>query len=113
MLVLGAGLIGLLHIKLARILGAANIIATDIHGYRLDMAKQFGADNVAIADVEIMDFVQEVNHRRLADKVIVSTGALTAAKMGLKSVDSGGTVLFFTVPRPEEQLELDINAFWR
>ena len=112
-LVLGAGVIGLLHIKLARILGAANIIATDIHDYRLDMAKKFGADNVAIADVEIMDFVQEVNHGRLADKVIVSTGALTAAKMGLKSVDSGGTVLFFAVPRPEEQLELDINAFWR
>ena len=58
-------------------------------------------------------FVREVNQGRLADKVVVSTGALAAARTGLESVDKGGSVLFFAVPKPDEQLDIDINAFWR
>ena len=43
-LVIGSGISGLLHIQLARALGAARIIATDISDYRLKAALRFGAD---------------------------------------------------------------------
>ena len=112
-LVLGSGLIGLLHIKLARALGAGTIVATDVHEFRLETAKRFGADHVVDAREDIPEFMRQVNEGRLADKVVVSTGSTAAAATGLNSVEKGGTVLFFAVPKPEDHLEVDINAFWR
>ncbi len=112
-LLLGSGLIGLLQIKLMRALGVGKIIASDMQQFRLDTASRFGADHVVDARQDVPDFVRQVNGGRLADKVIVSTGALSAARTGLQSVEKGGTALFFAVPKPDEQLEIDINAFWR
>ena len=112
-LVLGSGLIGLLHIKLARALGAGTIIATDVHEYRLRTAERFGADHAVDAAEDISAVVAEVNGGRLADKVVVSTGSPAAAQTGLMSVEKGGSVLFFAVPKPEVHLDVDINAFWR
>ena len=40
-LVMGSGISGLLHIALARAIGAGRIIATDINEYRLEAAKKF------------------------------------------------------------------------
>jgi L-iditol 2-dehydrogenase len=112
-LLLGSGLIGLLQIKLMRALGAGRIIAADVLEYRLQQATRFGADHVCEASGDVAAFVREVNDRRLADKVIVSTGALAAARTGLKCVEKGGVILFFAVPKPDEELNIDINAFWR
>ena len=113
LLVLGSGLIGLLHIKLARALGAGRIIATDLHDYRLQAARRFGADYVVDATEDVPDFIRQVNGGRLVDKVILCSGATVAASMALEAVDKGGTVLFFAVPRPEEKIAVDINAYWR
>ncbi len=113
LLVLGSGLIGLLHIKLARALGAGRIIATDLHDFRLQAARRFGADHVVGADEDVPDFIRQVNGGRLVDKVILGSGAPAAAATALDSVDKGGTVLFFAVPRPEEKIAVDINAYWR
>ena len=45
-LVLGSGIAGLLHIELARALGAGKIIATDVSDYRIKAAKDLGAHEV-------------------------------------------------------------------
>jgi L-iditol 2-dehydrogenase len=37
----------------------------------------------------------ELNDGRLADRVIVCTGAMPAIQQAVKSVDRGGTLLFF------------------
>ena len=113
MLVLGSGLVGLLHIKLARALGAGRIIATDVHDSRLRFAEKVGADHTIDARANVPSLVREVNEGHLVDKVIVCTGALSAAGQALKSVGKGGTVLFFAVPKPDEYIKVDINAFWR
>ena len=113
MLILGSGLVGLLHIKLARALGAGRIIATDMHDTRLRFAEKIGADHTIDARADVPSLVREVNEGHLVDKVIVCTGALSAAAQGLKSVDKGGTVLFFAVPKPSQSIAVDINTFWR
>lgn len=113
LLVLGSGIAGLLHIKLAKTLGAERIIATDINEFRLDAAKKFGADFTFKATENIPEAVRKVNEGRLADKVIISTGALQASSQGLMSVDKGGTVLFFAVSKPGETLPIDFNPYWR
>lgn len=111
-LVLGCGIAGLLHIKLAVALGAGRIMATDINAFRMDAARRFGAAAVCDAREDVPAFVREVNGR-LADKVIICAGALSAAEQALQCVDRGGVVLFFAVPKPGETLAVDFNHFWR
>ncbi len=113
LMVIGCGLAGLLMIKLARALGAGRIIATDIDGYRLEAARRFGAAHIVRADADIPAAIKAVNHGRLADKVIVCAGALSAARQSLGSVERGGTILFFAVPNPGEAVDIDLNPFWR
>jgi L-iditol 2-dehydrogenase len=111
-LILGSGISGLLHIQLARVLGAKRIIATDIHEYRLKAARRFGADTVMYAEEDVPSRLRQVNENRLADRVIVSTGAPSALIPALQSVDSGGTILYFAPTEPGNDLPIPFNHFW-
>ncbi len=112
-LVIGSGVAGLLIIKLARTLGAGLIVASDVSPYRLERAREFGADHAIPANEDVPAALRRVNEGRLADVVILSAGALPAARTALLSADRGGTVLFFAVPKPGETVDVDFNPFWR
>jgi len=113
-LIVGSGIAGLLHIKLARALGAGHIIATDINGYRLEAAKRFGAEAVIHADEYVPDTLRRLNEGRLADLVIACTGAESAIAQALRSVGHGGTVLLFAPTGPGVTILLSVNdLFWR
>lgn len=112
-LVIGSGMSGLLHVNLARALGAGKIIATDINEYRLKAALKFGADAVIDAREDVPERMKELNEGRFADLVIVCTGVMPAVNQALQSVDSGGTILFFAVPEPGINISVPINDFWR
>ncbi|RKY89024.1 alcohol dehydrogenase [candidate division KSB1 bacterium] len=112
-LIIGSGISGCLHIKLACALGAGKIIATDINSFRMEMARKFGADFVFDGKEYSPDMLKDVNNGRLADLVILCTGALSAAYQALESVDRGGTIMFFAVPHPDDKLLIPINEFWR
>ena len=113
-LVLGSGLAGLLHINLARALGAGRIIATDMVDYRLQTARRLGADTAFSAIEDVPARLREANDGRLADLVIVCTGALPALNQALQSVERGGTVLFFAPTEPGVSLPVSINdVFFR
>ncbi|MFH1054642.1 MAG: alcohol dehydrogenase catalytic domain-containing protein [Candidatus Altiarchaeota archaeon] len=105
-LVLGSGISGLMHIMLGRLQGAKRIVATDVSGYRLKMAEKFGAD-------EALDARGFKPEEHPSDKVIVCTGAQSAAVQALKSVDRGGKIMYFAVPAPGYSLPVPINEFWR
>jgi L-iditol 2-dehydrogenase len=112
-LVIGSGMSGLIHIKLARSLGAGSIIATDITEYRLKAAERFGADAVINAKDDVQKRLLELNENRLADVVIVCAGSLKASTEALKCIDKGGTALFFAVPEPEIMVPVAMNDMWR
>jgi L-iditol 2-dehydrogenase len=112
-LVLGSGIAGLLHIALARVLGAGRIIATDISEYRLNAAKRFGAEIVIHAKDDVPAKVRQANDNRLADQVMICTGAMSAMNQALQSVDRGGTVMFFAPTEPGVMLPVPVNDFWR
>jgi L-iditol 2-dehydrogenase len=61
----------------------------------------------------VVQGLKEANDGRLADKVIVCTGATQAASAALDCVDKGGTILFFAVPDPTVKIPLPITQFWR
>ncbi len=113
-IVLGSGLAGLLHINLARALGAGRVAATDMSEYRLKAARRFGADTAFFATEDVPKRLREVNDGRLADLVIVCTGAPPALRQALECVERGGTVLFFAPTEPGVSLPVSINdTFFR
>ena len=112
-LVIGSGISGLLHIQLARGRGAARIIATDISDFRLNAAKQFGADAAIHGAEDVPARLRELNENRLADLVIVCTGAMPAIRQAIKSIDRGGTLLFFAPTAAEVDVPIPLFDFWR
>ena len=113
-LVIGSGIAGLLHIQLARTLGASRIIATDIIPYRLEAAQKLGADAIIYAKEDLPTRLRQVNQGSLAELVIVCTGAVSAITQALKSVERGGTVLFFAPTNPDVTIPISITElFWR
>ncbi len=111
-MVFGSGIAGLLHVKLAKSKGA-KVITTDVSDWRLTKAKEFGADTTINATSYTTNKLKEANDGRLADKVILCTGAVPAVKQALESVDRGGIILFFAVPKPGVPVEIPANDFWR
>jgi L-iditol 2-dehydrogenase len=113
-LIIGSGIAGLLHLQLARRLGARRIITTDINRFRLDAAKKFGADVALNAREYSPDRLREVNDGYLADLVIVCAGATSAISQALQSVERGGTVLLFAPTDPGVSIPMQLNeVFWR
>ena len=112
-LILGTGVSGLLHLKLAKAKGVQKIITTDISEYRMNKAKELGASLVLNAKDDIATKVTEFNENRAPDIIIVCTGAVSAARQALECVGPGTTIIFFAVPKPGINLEIPINDYWR
>jgi L-iditol 2-dehydrogenase len=112
-LVIGSGVAGLLHVKLAKASGAAKVIATDIIEYRKAAARKAGADVVIDGRDDVPAKVRDANDGLPAEYVITCTGAPSAIAQGLASVDRGGTVLFFAPSEPTAKVEVPFNAVWR
>jgi L-iditol 2-dehydrogenase len=112
-LVIGSGISGLLHIQMARALGAERVVATDINKFRLKMAGSLGADTTISATEDVSGRLREANDGRLADLVIVCSGAPQAIQQALETVERGGTLLFFA-PAPEGVgVAIPLYEFWR
>jgi L-iditol 2-dehydrogenase len=101
-LVLGSGLSGLLNILVAK-LKKAKVIATDINKYRLDKAKEFGADTVINAAENLSGIC--------ADRIIICTGAYSAVSQAFNAIDRSGIIQFFAIPN--KNIELPIEDLWR
>ena len=113
-LVIGSGIAGLLHIHVARALGAGTVAATDVLDFRLEAARRFGAHVAIRADEDVPSRLMEANNGRLADLVILCTGARSAIEQALSSVHRAGTIVFFAPTGPGDTFPLSINnVFWR
>ncbi len=100
-LVMGSGVSGLLNIQMAK-LKKANVIATDIIEYRLNMAKEFGADEVFKAN-EDLDIT--------ADRIIMCTGGMPAFEKAFKYTDRKGIIMLFAIPN--KNICIPNEDFWR
>ena len=112
-LVVGSGISGLMHIKLARARGAALIVATDVNDFRLKAAREMGADAALTAGSDVIEKLRALNDGRLADLVVVCTGANAAIAQALKAVERGGTVLFFAPTAAGVEVPIPLYDLWR
>jgi L-iditol 2-dehydrogenase len=113
LVVVGSGISGVLHIALARAMGARCIVATDISPFRIEMAERYGADYSIHADQDVPMFLRQVNGGRLADVVVVCAGSEGAITNAFQLVERGGTILLFAPTNPGVTLPLPFNdIFW-
>ena len=111
-LVLGSGISGLLHVGLARNLGAGLVVAADTIPFRMNKAEEVGAHVTLNADEHMAAALRAINEDRLADLVIICFEGFIP--LGLKAVERGGTVLLFAGASEGATLPGTINdLFWR
>ena len=104
--VTGCGPIGLFAIGVARAAGAAQVIASDIAPYRLDLARKMNADQVIDAAKEpFVERVHELTEGRGLDGVLEMSGNPQAVRDGLAALRNGGRLSLLGLPK--EPFELD------
>jgi L-iditol 2-dehydrogenase len=109
-MVMGSGMSGLLHVKLAKS-KQCRVFATDLNHKRLEFAEKIGADFTIHAAENVPEQLA-AKSKRLADVVILCTSAMAAVDQAWKCVDRGGVIVFFAVPHPDKKVSIPINDFW-
>jgi len=110
-MVMGCGMSGLLHVKLARA-NNCRVIATDINPGRLEIAKSLGAAlTINAAEDNVVECLLTGNGKPV-DVVFLCASAMSAIEQAWQCVDKGGVVVFFTVPGPDKPVTIPINEFW-
>jgi len=109
-MVMGCGMSGLLHIKLAAA-KTSRIIATDINAKRLEFAGKSGADITVDAAEDVGKALESRNEKK-PDVVMLCTSAISAVNQAWKCVDKGGSIVFFAVPGPGQAISVPVNDFW-
>jgi len=110
-LVIGSGIAGLLHVQLAAALGAGRVFAVDIHPYRMEAARRFGAE-VLPGGKDLPAALRAANGGRLADRVILCAGAPAAVESSLQCADEAGAVLLFAPPAPGRDYPVPLHELW-
>ena len=109
--VLGAGPIGILHVKLARLAGVRTIIVSEPNPLRREAALKAGADIVVDPTSEdLLARVREASGGLGADAAIVAIGVPALANDAIRLVRHRGRVSLFAGFSKGEQAQLDVNA---
>ena len=106
--VIGAGPIGNLHIQMARLIGAAPIIAIEPSEARADLARKAGADVVVSDPARARDTVLEWTDGRGADMAIESVGHVLLYQQALGLIRPGGHLAAFGITGPNDTIALPL-----
>jgi L-iditol 2-dehydrogenase len=112
-LVIGLGVMGQLHVLLARHWGAELVLGADLIAARCQHAAKLGAD--AVIDAAREDVVRATLDRTAgegADIVIAGPATTEALELALRCVARGGTVVQFMGTPPEQRLALDTHDLY-
>ena len=109
-LIMGAGPIGVMHIKLAKARGAGRIIVSEPMPERAVQAKRMGADRVVDPGSEdLKSILLEESHGRGADAIIVAAPVHAAQESTLELAAMGGRINFFG-GLPKDRPMININS---
>ncbi len=104
-LVIGLGIMGMMHVKLARYRGAGLVIGADLFETRASRAKVLGADiGLVVSGDDLAEQVRQITDGAMADVVIVGPGTTRALSAGIAAAGKGATVVQFTATPPEEEM---------
>lgn len=108
--VMGAGPIGCLHVRLARARGAAKVILVDLNAERLAAAGALVHPHATIAGDDPLDAVLAQTDGRGADVVITAAASGAAQEQGLRMLARRGRLsLFGGLPKDHSTITVDAN----
>ncbi len=110
LLISGAGTMGLLHLKLAKIMGLKPIVC-DPDKSRLEVAKKGGA--LTFTPEECALGIEEMTNGRGVEASIVTTVATQAVDVAISSLTANGTLLLYTSYGGEKLYPFDLNVIHR
>lgn len=105
-LIVGAGLIGLLLLQLVRLHTSGTIIAVDIDEKRLELAQQLGADAVLLSGNDTEQRIKELTEQRGADKAFEVVGSEKTVVTAIDGLRKGGTLILVGNVSPSINLPL-------
>jgi L-iditol 2-dehydrogenase len=92
-LVVGAGMIGLLTLQAVRLSGAGKIMVVDVDEARLELARSLGATHTFNSrNADVIPQILDHTNGRGADAVIECVGSTAPVKLAIDSVNKGGAV---------------------
>ncbi|MFI6597673.1 zinc-dependent dehydrogenase [Nonomuraea sp. NPDC050536] len=107
--VMGAGPIGCLHVRLARARGAARVALVDVNADRLAMAAKL-VEPDAVIDADPVEAVLELTGGRGADVVITAAASGAAQEQALRMAARQGRISFFGgLPKDDPIISCDSN----
>ena len=105
--VVGAGMIGLLVVQVLRVAGCGQIIAIDLDADRLKVAQKLGATTVLMADLkDVPAAVRDLTNGRGADASFEVVGLSPTVKTAIDCVRKGGSVTLVGNLKPQVDLPL-------
>jgi len=108
--ILGAGPIGLLHLQLAKLRGASQILVFDPIEERRNKALELGADGAYNPKDENLNLlIKKLTNGKGVDVVIVAVGDPQAVTQGLSIVNKQGVLLLFAGIHPTQKINIDLN----
>jgi L-iditol 2-dehydrogenase len=110
--VVGAGPIGCMHVRLARARGAARVLLIELSARRLEMAAALVAPDEAIGAEagDTVETVRKLTDGRGADVIVVAAASGKAQEDALRMAARRGTVSFFGgLPKDRPTISCDAN----
>ena len=105
--VVGAGMIGLLTIQAVRLAGAGKIFVLDVDDTRLEMARRLGATHTFNSrNPDVIRQILEQSMGRGADAALECVGSTIPVKLAIDSVRKGGAVTLVGNVAPTIELGL-------
>ncbi|WP_270888060.1 L-threonine 3-dehydrogenase [Pedococcus sp. 5OH_020] len=96
----GAGPIGVMATALARHVGARHVVVTDVSGYRLELAKNAGADLVVDASASTLaEAMRSLGMKEGFDVGLEMSGVPSAVEDMLTNMNHGGRVAMLGLPK--------------
>lgn len=109
LVIIGDGAIGMMHLQLARLLGA-EVIMVGHHDERLRFAEKLGASlTINSKETDVVEAFRKEVGSPGADKIVVATGGRSAIEDALKLVGPGGVIGVFAGTYPPTTVNLDPN----
>jgi L-iditol 2-dehydrogenase len=107
-LIIGLGIMGMLHVRIARYRGAGLIIGADLFERRAKRARELGADcGLTVSGDDLVEQVREITGGAMADVVIVGPGSAKVLSAGIAAAGRGATVVQFTSTPPGEEMTIN------
>ena len=107
--VIGVGIMGALHIQLAKLKGA-RVIACELDDTRLEIAKKMGADIlINSGKTDPVKEIQKITEGRGADAVFCTVPVAALAKQAVDMSGKLGRIVFYTSFHPDNPIDISPN----